>query len=287
MSFKEILGYAIAGALVLFLLWMLFAEITGQKYKKKLFGTRRIPGSTGQVPLGGNVFGAYYVLREGERFGYNKRRLMQRTIAAFFLKWVLEGKAVVRSAGGVLRSASLDLILEEGFKDRTEMALFEMALAASGRDYSLTTAEFRRWVNSNFRIVENWGDRARIRGRRYLISRDLLGEDNHGVEAGYEKLRDAIRFKQFVKNPSQCLSRKDPHPELWVDYLVMGALYGNASRVADALRRYYPSDFSQFSARQAQVGGSLDTAISVCHALAQAYVRAADKEDARNERRSR
>lgn len=284
---KEILGYIIAGALVLFLLWMLLAEITGQKYKKKLFGIRRIPGGTGEVPLGGNVFGAYYVLREGERFGYNKRRLMQRTIAAFFLKWVLEGKAVVRSAGGVLRSASLDLILEEGFTDRTEMALFEMALAASGRDYSLTTGEFRRWISNYYRIVDNWGDRARIRGRRYLISRGLLGEDNRGVPSGYERLRDAIRFKQFVKNPTQALKRNDPHPERWTGYLVMGALYGNAGKVADALRRCYPSEFSQFSARQAQVGGSLDTAISVCCALAQAYVRVADRENAREERRSR
>ena len=284
---KEIIGYIIAGALVLFLLWMLLAQITGQKYKMKLFGTRRIPGGTSQVPVGGNVFGAYYLLRVGERFGYNKRRLMQRTVAAFFLKWVLEGKAVVRSAGGVLRSASMDLILEEGFTDRTEMALFEMALAASGRDYSLTTLEFRRWVGNNFRIVENWGDRARVRGRRYLISRGLIGEDDRGTPAGYERLCDAIRFKQFVKNPGQFLDRKDPHPELWADYLVMGALYGNAGKVAEALRRYYPNDFSRFSARQAQVGGSLDTAISVCHALAQAYVRAADKEDAREERRSR
>ena len=142
-------------------------------------------------------------------------------------------------------------------------------------------------IRNNFRIVEGWGDRARVRGRRYLISRGLLGEDNRGTAAGFERLRDAIRFKQFVKNPSQSLSRKDPHPELWAGYLVMGALYGNASKVADALRRNYPSEFSRFSARQAQVGGSLDTAISVCHSLAQAYVRAADKEDARDERRSR
>ena len=284
---KEIIGYIVAGALALFLLWILLAEITGQKYKRKLFGTRRIPGGTGQIPLGGNLFGAYYVLHEGERFGVNKRRLMQRTIAAFFLKWVLEGKAIVRSSGGVLRSASVDLILEEGFTDRTEMALFEMALAASGRDYVLTTYEFRRWVSNYFRIVENWGDRARIRGRRYLISRGLLDGDNRGVPAGYERLRDAIRFKQFVKNPAQYLSRNDPHPELWSSYLIMGALYGNAGKVAEALRRYYPSDFSQFSARQAQVSGSLDMAISVCHALAQSYVRAASKEDARTERRSR
>lgn len=284
---KEIIGYIVAGALALFLLWILLAEITGQKYKRKLFGTRRIPGGTGQIPLGGNLFGAYYVLHEGERFGVNKRRLMQRTIAAFFLKWVLEGKAIVRSSGGVLRSASVDLILEEGFTDRTEMALFEMALAASGRDYVLTTGEFSRWVRNNYRIIDNWTDRARNRGRRYLISRGLMDETNHGTEAGFARLCGVIEFKEFLKSPSRGLDRKVPQPQKWMGYLVLSGLYGYAGRMADVLRRTYPSDFSQFSAQQAQLSGSLDMALSVSNSLSQAYGRAVKREEEYRERRNR
>ena len=284
---KEIIGYILLGAIVLFLLWMLFAEITGQKYKKKLFGTRRIPGTSSQIPLGGNEFGFYYVLREGVRFTLNNRKLNQRLIGAFFLKWMLEGRAVPQAGGGLLRSGSLGLNLDMSFKDRTEMALYEMALAASGRDYILTTGEFNRWVRSNFRIVENWTDRAKVRGRRYLISRGLLGEDNRSVPAGYDRLQDAIRFKTFLQRSSLSPRNMEADPKKWVDYLVLGAMCGSAGKVAEQLRRAFPKEYSQFSAQAARIAGSLDQTISLSNTLSRAFVRAAENEDARNERRSR
>jgi len=278
---KEFFSYVLLAALAAFLLWFLVAQITGQKYKKKIFGTRRIPGSSSEIPVGGNVFGVYFTLRDCCTVSVNGRRLNQRLIGAFFLKWILEGKAVVKSAGGLLRSASMNLSLDEGFTDRTEMALFEMALAASGRDYVLTTGEFNRWVHSNFRIVENWTDRARVRGRRYLISRGLLDENTRGTEAGFARLRGVIEFSNYLKK-SSLSPRQLPPPEQWTDYLVLAALCGKADKVAEQLRRSRPAEFSQYSARQARISGSLDLAISISISLSKAFVRAADKEDARS-----
>lgn len=283
---KEIIGYILLGGIVLFLLWMLFAQITGQKYKQKLFGTRRIPGSSSQIPLGGNVFGFYYVLREGLRFTLNRRRLDQRMISALFLKWMLEGRTVPQ-VGGILRSGSLGLNLDMGFKDRTEMALYEMALAASGRDYILTTGEFQRWVRNNFRIVENWTDRARNRGRRYLISRGLMGEDNRGTAAGYDRLRGAIEFSNYLKKSSLSPRNLQVEPAQWTDLLVLATLCGASGKVAEQLRRAFPKEFSQYSAAQARIAGSLDQALTLSNSMSRAYVRAAAKEDERMERRSR
>lgn len=283
---KEIIGYILLGGIVLFLLWMLFAQITGQKYKQKLFGTRRIPGSSSQIPLGGNVFGFYYVLREGLRFTLNRRRLDQRMISALFLKWILEGRTVPQ-VGGILRSGSLGLNLDMGFKDRTEMALYEMALAASGRDYILTTGEFQRWVRNNFRIVENWTDRARNRGRRYLISRGLMGEDNRGTAAGYDRLRGAIEFSNYLKKSSLSPRNLQVEPAQWTDLLVLATLCGASGKVAEQLRRAFPKEFSQYSAAQARIAGSLDQALTLSNSMSRAYVRAAAKEDERMERRSR
>jgi len=284
---KEIIGYILLGGIVLFLLWMLFAQITGQKYKQKLFGTRRIPGSSSQIPLGGNVFGFYYVLREGLRFTLNRRKLDQRMISAFFLKWMLEGRAVPQAGGGILRSGSLGLNLDMGFKDRTEMALYEMALAASGRDYVLTTGEFQRWVQRYFRIVENWTDRARNRGRRYLISRGLLGEDDRGTAAGYDRLRGAIEFSNFLKKSALSPRNLPADPAQWTDLLVLSTLCGASGKVAEQLRRAFPKEFSQYSAAQARIAGSLDQALSLSNSMSRAFVRAAEKEDQRTERRSR
>ena len=283
---KEIIGYILLGAIVLFLLWMLFAQITGQKYKLKLFGTRRIPGSSSQIPLGGNVFGFYYVLREGARIAVNRRRLDQRMISALFLKWMLEGRTVPQ-VGGILRSGSLGLNLDMGFKDRTEMALYEMALAASGRDYILTTGEFQRWVQRNFRIVENWTDRARNRGRRYLISRGLMGEDNRGTAKGYGPLCAAIEFSNFLKKSSLSPRNLQAEPAQWTDLLVLATLCGASGKVAEQLRRAFPKEFSQYSAAQARIAGSLDQALTLSNSMSRAYVRAAAKEDERMERRSR
>ncbi len=284
---KEIIGYILLGCIILFLLWMLFAQITGQKYKLKLFGTRRIPGSSSQIPLGGNVFGFYYVLREGLRFTLNRRKLDQRMISALFLKWMLEGRAVPQAGGGLIRSGSLGLNLDMGFKDRTEMALYEMALAASGRDYVLTTGEFKRWVQRYFRTVENWTDRARNRGRRYLISRGLMGEDNRGTAAGYDRLRGAIEFSNFLKKSSLSPRNLQAEPAQWTDYLVLATLCGAAGKVAEQLRRAFPKEFSQYSAAQARIAGSLEQALSLSNSMSRAYVRAAEQEDARTARRSR
>lgn len=267
---KEIIGFVLLGVIVLFILRMLFFRITGQKYKPKFFGTSRIPGSSSQLPVGGNLFGAYYVIREGYRFSENRRRLVQRLISAFFLKWILEGKAVVQSGGGLLRQTSLELRLDMPFRDRTEMALFEMALAAAGGNNTLTQYEFNNWVVRYLRMVEAWSMRAEVRGRTYLATRGWLQGSDCGTQEGFEHLRGVIEFQNCLKKGNLSFG-KDRQPEQWQDYLVMAALFGEAEKVA----------------RQLRLPGSTDMAIAASNNMGKAFTRAMDKEEAREERRSR
>lgn len=267
---KEIFSYIVLGIIGLFLLWYVFSLLTGQKYKKRLFGTRRITGYSSDVPVGGNVFGAYYCLREGQRFGVFKRQLDQRLIASFFMKWILEGKATVHSTGGVLRSASVELHLDMGFDDRTEMALFEMALAAAGGNNTLTQYEFNNWVVRYLRMVEAWSMRAEVRGRTYLATRGWLQGSDCGTQEGFEHLRGVIEFQNCLKKGNLSFG-KDRQPEQWQDYLVMAALFGEAEKVA----------------RQLRLPGSTDMAIAASNNMGKAFTRAMDKEEAREERRSR
>lgn len=267
---KVIIGYILLGVIVLFILRMLFFRITGQKYKQKFFGTSRIPGTSSQLPVGGNLFGAYYVVRAGYRFAENRRRLVQRLISAFFLKWILEGKAVVRSGGGLLRQASVELRLDMPFRDRTEMALFEMALAAAGGNNTLTQYEFNNWVSRYLRMVEAWSMRAEVRGRTYLATRGWIEGSDCGTQEGFEHLRGVIEFQNCLKKGTLSFG-KSQQPEQWQDYLVMAALFGEAEKVAKQLR----------------LPGSMDLALATSKNMGKSYTRAAEREDTKYDRRSR
>ena len=226
------------------LAYLAFRFLTGQKYKKSLFGTQKISEKSSEIPLKGNVFANWWVVEHAVFISLLSKKNERNLLAAFILKWVLEGKMNVIPTTRK-RRATMGLRLDEPFTDRTEMNLYEMLLAASGNDYVLEVREFMRWARRNYKLIDQYPSRADVRGKRYLITKGYMTEDKKGVPDKYPQLCECIEFKNYLK--SFDLSLAQPKADEWKDYLVLGALFGNLDRMLKQLHTQIPAELRDYS----------------------------------------
>ncbi len=224
--------------------YLAFRFLTGQKYKKSLFGTQKISERSSEIPLKGNVFANWWVVEHAVFISLRSKKNERNLLAAFILKWVLEGKMNVIPTTKK-RRATMGLRLDEPFTDRTEMNFYEMLLAASGNDYVLESKEFERWAKHNYKLIDEYPRRADVRGKRYLIAKGYMGEDKKVVPAMYPQLCRSIEFKNYLK--SLDLSLDQPKPNQWKDFLVIGALYGFTDKILKQLKEQLPTSFRDYA----------------------------------------
>lgn len=225
--------------------YVLFRHITGQKYKKKLFGTQKIADKSPQVPLGGNVFANWWLAEHAVFLSFRMKKDERNLYTAFLIKWILEGKITVIPNARNKRRVSMALKLDNPFTDRTEMNLYEMLLAASGNDYVLEVREFMRWARRNYKLIDQYPNRADVRGKRYLIYKGYMTEDKKGVPEKYQQMCECIEFKNYLK--SFDLSLAQPKTGEWKDYLVLGALFGCIDKMLKQLHTQIPADLRDYS----------------------------------------
>lgn len=227
------------------LAYIAFRFLSGQKYKKSLFGTQKITGISKEIPFKGNVFANWWVEEHALFFSFRSKKNELNLYTAFILKWILEGKINVIPNARSKRRVSMGLKLDNPFTDRTEMNLYEMLLAASGNDYILETKEFKRWARRYYKLIDQYPRRADVRGKRYLIAKGYMGEDKKAVPAMYPQLMKSIEFKNYLK--SLDLSLEQPQPNQWKDYLVIGILFGYANKMLKQLKAQLPTSFRDYA----------------------------------------
>ena len=227
------------------LAYVLFRYISGQKYKKSFFGTQKIREKSPRVLLGGNVFANWWLEEHAVFLSFRSKKNERNLYMAFLIKWILEGKITVIPNARSKRRLSMALKLDNPFTDRTEMNLYEMLLAASGNDYVLEVREFMRWARRNFKLIDQYPNRADVRGKRYLISKGYMTEDKKAVPDKYPQMRECIEFKNYLK--SFDLSLAQPKAGEWKDYLVLGALFGCMDKMLKQLYTQIPAGLRDYS----------------------------------------
>lgn len=237
--------YLILIALVGTILYLAYMFLTGRKYRKSLFGQAKINSKSADIPLRGNVFANWYVEENALQFSLRSTKNERNLLCAFILKWILEGRMSVISGGR--KRVSFQMKLDTGFTDRTEMNLYEMLLAAAGREAVLESKEFKQWAKHEYKILEEYPHRAEVRGRRYLLSRDWLEAHRKATPEGMAELRKVIEFRNQLGSLT-----KLPDESLWKDYLVLGALFGCLGKMERVLRTQLPADM-QLAIQSAQV----------------------------------
>ena len=238
--------YLLGAGILALLVWILGAFATGNKYRKKLFGTRKIEGWCRDVPLDGNLFAAFYVMDGSRRFYLDGNKYHRNLMGAVFLKWMLEGKASVHK-GWSKRNVKLALRPDVEIENPVEAELYEMCMAAAGRDLILAPREFKRWSRWNYEYIKDWPYRARGKGRSYLLRKGFIDKRDRGTETGFGPLKEVIEFKHFLKDFTILNQREAPEVHLWNQYLIYAALFGIADKVSKQMKKLYPTEYTEYS----------------------------------------
>lgn len=241
-----VMAFLIFGLPLLYGIYAAIERLRGNKYRKSMFGVRKITGWWREAPLEGDIPAAAYVLKHGPRFGTTWGG--SNVIGAFFLRWLMDGTVTVRQAkpGGKRVDIVFGMKPEDTQLSGVERSLYEMAYKASG-DGVLEKNEFRDWSKDNAELVMGWPKKTENEGFGRLVSGGLLRSSSTATAEGQAELRKVFEFKNFLSDFTLSSERGATEVGLWKDYLVFAQLFGIADKVASQFKKLYPAEFEELS----------------------------------------
>ncbi len=228
---------------IIFLIYAGIASALGYKYKKSLFGTRKITGWYRDIPVEGDLFAAFYALEYGKRFAVQPSA--KNLIGALFLRWILDKHITVVADPKSTKRVNLSFADDTSFPNDVEDTLYRYARAASGDNLILEKNEFERWSRKNYAKMTAWPDRAKARGKNWFHVKHYFVRGTQTTEEGAREACHVIEFKNFLKDFTLSKQREAVEVGLWKDYLVFAQLYGIADKVAEQFKKLYPAEFQE------------------------------------------
>ena len=210
---------------------------------RKMFGVDKVKeiGYERDLPFGGEIVQTRYIL------GKCYRSAKENDVAsAMILKMVKNGQIVLsRDANGkVLLALAEHPDLEK--MSRPEKELLRMIEEASGGDRILQDREFARWSRkkANAKRLSDWVLGLNSAGLELLQDNGYVSRNTYSPE-GQLNARRAIGFRNYLKDFTIIGERKSEEVALWQDYIIFGALYGMAEKVAKDLKEIDPKVFEE------------------------------------------
>lgn len=123
-------------------------------------------------------------------------------------------------------------------------SLYKMMLQASGKDRILQEKEFSKWSSSHGKQVSNWVKlcedeaKGRLSENRWQIGWKFSSK-------GQEESRNLLGFSKFLNDFTLMKEKDTQEAALWEEYLVFGALFGIADKVAKQLKDINPELFGE------------------------------------------
>jgi len=224
------------GTLAGLLLAIWGATKLNEYYKKTILGcNEKDIDWCRDVPFQGELLQSSYVL---DKLGRNGR---EKLASAMILRMIQRGNIIA----GKDKRGNIELSFgsAQGLNG-SELDLYNMMVKASGSDVILQKNEFRRWATRHYNSIAKWTDR---------VEKDAIstaGEQGNMkgtsfTPQGQAEARKVVGFKKFLKDFTLLEIRGTGEVGLWQDYLVFGALYGIADKVAKELKEINPELFDQ------------------------------------------
>ena len=235
--------------LVLLLIWYIIKRIwmrvTGNRYKKEVFGRTKIDTWSREVPFDANPTVIYSLMQSGDHLCKSKSTEYTNVISAYFLKWIQEG--LIRTEQDPKNEKRVNLRFvksdkELQFDDKMERTVYYAAIQAAGDDL-LEADEFKRWSYKNDTEVASWTNEA-VSCNRPVWQR-----------ASMEERCRAVEFKNFLEDFTLLEERSAPEVGLWKKYMIVAAAFGIADKVAKNFEKLFPNLMEEY-ARQSNM---LDT----------------------------
>ena len=227
------------------LAWIAIASALGYKWKKSMYGRKKIDGWYRDIPLGGNLFAAEYALVKGARFGGVEQP--HNIIGAFFLRWIMDGKLRVQPDPGNDKRVNLLFSADTASQDDVEEDLFQWAREASGENLLLEKNEFEKWSRKNYQKLTAWPERAIARGKTWFREKGYFVTEGTCTAEGQQQACHLVEFRNFLKDFTLSGERASSEVSLWKDYLVFAQLFGIAEKVAKQFKKLYPAAFDELA----------------------------------------
>lgn len=188
------------------------------------------------IPYGGNLPAADHVLSKlhEEAGGSN-------IASALILRMIYEGAISVGKSSGSKVELSFNDALRPGL-DAVTGDLYDMMVKAGGKDRILQDKEFSSWSSRNQKTVEKWISKVSSEGRSFLLGNGYLSGRKFTPQ-GQENARMLAGLKKFLKEFTLMDEKGAAEAVLWREYLVYGAMFGIADKVARQLRDIDPKAF--------------------------------------------
>ena len=208
-----------------------------------------------EIPFGGDLEASAYTLSK-----LGESSSTDNLAAALILRMIYKGELSVSKdsrdrveihfgseaseSAGAIAAGSAGSMAGSGASDPIASELRDMMLKASGSDRILQKKEFSRWASRHTHEVVGWTKRALIRGRDVLRDTKMIYASEY-TPAGQENARMLVGLKKFLKDFTLIGEKDTIEVILWQDYLVYGALFGIADRVAEQLKDINPEAFAE------------------------------------------
>ena len=219
------------------LLIMGWRKLTGRRYKKSVFGKKRITGFTRELPLDGKLYATYSILKEGDHLNGGDS-LFAHLMGAYFLRWIHKGLVVCEKDPEKEDRMNLRFTqaTPDGLQtsDELEQKYYKAARIAAGDNLILAADEFSQWSKANWATVNAWPEEARIAGRHIWEPLPM------------EARQKVVEFKNFLNDFTISGEREAPEVTLWQEYLVFAQLFGIADKVTKNLEKLYPKIYQEY-----------------------------------------
>ena len=204
----------------------LVLKALGRVWKQSTFGATKVSGWAREAPFGGSIPIAASLLKDGSRLMILSSH-PERSIGAYFLKWIQEGIVTPIKAN----DGHYDLRFPEQMPELTdecEKNLFRKAMEAAGSNNILEKGEFDSWAKRHYSALSGWPDGVVKEGRSKLsrFSGDKVAE-----------AAKLLQFRNMLNDFTLSKVREVPEVGLWGQYLVFAQLFGIADKVAEGFAK--------------------------------------------------
>lgn len=227
------------------------AALAVKARKKQILGMK--PSEVGwcrDIPFDGELVQSNWTLKQ-----LGESKLDNSIASAIILRMIYNGYlSVSKDADGKLE-ISFSGKGDSGL-GRVEAGLYDMMLKASGSDRILQDKEFSRWSKRHTSEVAKWVKLCESEGTRQLASNGYTRGLKFTPE-GQQQARNLLGFKKYLSDFTLINERETIEVALWKEYLVFGALYGMAEKVAQQLKDIDPKVFEQVTGYDSDTLGNL------------------------------
>ena len=223
-----------------------YRKATGKiskREKKKLLGVAENQINWyREIPMDSDLIAADYAL---SRLGEDRKQ--NALASAEILRMIYNGYLdVQKDAEGKIEITFSKDKSGKAPLDSLASDLWSMMLEASGDDRVLQEKEFSSWSSKNKKRLYNWTEKMSTMGKSTFRSKGWMRTgDTKFTAEGQQEAQHLIGFRKFLGDFTLVDVRETAEAHLWQDYLVYGALFGIADKVAKQLKDIDPVLFER------------------------------------------